>query len=528
MPYRSLMISWLLFVAIATFIAFVTPLGEGIDEVVHWDYVQHVAQRKGVPLRQTRSVSRETTTFLETHPVAWVLHEMNPALASFEQYWQEKQQREERDQALRELRFNADYLESDHAVLAQYERHQPPLYYALASLVFNAFSMSSNVLDTFMVVRLFTILMASLVVPASFLFAKSLLEDDAAAIAMTRMVVLFPGLYPGVVRVSNDAMSLVLTTFVLYFLTSYLKKPGKMRLLGLSVLLLAGLWTKAFFFPVAAGVFGSLLWYRQFRGALWIFVVCIAGLPWYFYTYVVTGSLSGLPETVAAQTSAVTSAQSITSIDWGNVVRVAVRSHIWAGNWSLLGLRSWMYTTIALTMALGIVGLLLRPFRMPRFLPAVVLVYLVFLSGMAYYATQVFQAVGLSVAQGWYLTSLIPVECLLFVAGVRSSLGRFWWIPVSIAQLFFLSLMVYSEVFVAMPYYSGFTAHAASGHLAAYHPNFSDFGQMAARLVRFHSWVPGSALWPLLLVVISVGFYFVATPGRHHYRARKASSTFRQ
>jgi hypothetical protein len=527
-PFRSLMLSWLLFIGMATFIAVVTPLGEGIDEIAHWDYVQYVAQRNGVPLGQTQNVSSETTTFLENHPVAWVLHQMNPALPSFEQYWQQELQRDARDRTLRELRFSGEYLESDHGAIAAYERHQPPLYYFLAAALFSAFSKSNDFLDTFMALRLFTVLIASLAVPATFLLAKSLLEDNAAAIAVTRVVVLFPGLYPGVVRVSNDALSLVLVTVVLFFLTRYLKAPGRISLLALSAFLLVGLWTKAFFFPIAAGVLLSLLWYRRFRGAACVLAFSVAGLPWYLNTYVVTGSLSGLPETVAAKASAMTSAQAITSIDWGNVARVAVRSHIWAGNWSLLGFRTWMYTVIALTMAAGIAGLLLRPLRIPRVLPAIIVTYLVFLAGMAYYATQVFQATGLSVAQGWYLTALIPIECLLFVAGVRTSLGRFWWIAVSMAQLLFLCLIVYSEVFVAMPYYSGLTGHAVSGHLSTYHPNFSDFGLMAARLLRFHVWVPLSLLWPLLLAVISAGFYSIGTTGRDHYRARKASSTFRQ
>jgi hypothetical protein len=74
-------------------------------------------------------------------------------------------------------------------------------------------------------------------------------------------------------------------------------------------------------------------------------------------------------------------------------------------------------------------------------------VYISFAAGLAYYATQVFQAVGLSVAQGWYLTLLIPVEFLLIVAGRAALWGKSWWVPVYFLQLIFVLFMVYSEVF---------------------------------------------------------------------------------
>src|SRR5262245_46057212 len=119
--YRSLTFSWLLFIGLGSFIAFVTPLGEGIDEIAHWDYVHHVAKRNGVPLGRSQSVSRETTTFLENHPVAWVLHQMNASLPSYEQYWQQTEQRAERDRILRELRFSGEYVESDHVAIGAYE-----------------------------------------------------------------------------------------------------------------------------------------------------------------------------------------------------------------------------------------------------------------------------------------------------------------------------------------------------------------------------------------------------------------------
>lgn len=526
-PYLSVIFSWLFFATVGAFIAFITPLGEGIDEMLHWDYVQFVAERKAMPLGHAEGVSRETATFLENHPVAWVLHGMNPQLPAFEEYWQQTESRDARDRVVRDLRFSGEYVNASVTAIKQYESHQAPLYYVLAASAFSFISRTASYLDTFLWLRLITVAIASFMIPGTFLLAKAVLEDSSAAAVVTRLLVLFPGLYPGVVRVSNDALAAVLATFTLLFLISFLKSDSRSSLYIMGILLVAGLWTKAFFLPVAAGILLSLVCYRRFRAAGLIALLCIAGLPWYVYTYSITGSLSGLPETVVAATSVSSSAETLRRVDWENVVRVAVRSHIWAGNWSLLGVRSWMYGVIAFTALAGLVGLLLRPLRTPRNTTALVLVYISFAAGLAYYATQVFQAVGLSVAQGWYLTLLIPVEFLLIVAGSQALWGKSWWVPVYFLQLIFVLFMVYSEVFVAMPYYSGLTAHATSGHLTTYHPALQDFMLMTTRLLRFQPSIP-TYLPLLLLMVAALGALFsMGSAARGHYRARSAS-TFRR
>src|SRR5207249_10297161 len=58
--------------------------------------------------------------------------------------------------------------------------------------------------------------------------------------------------------------------------------------------------------------------------------------------------------------------------------------------------------------------LLGRSTRSNRGVITLVTAYLVFAGALVYYATQVFQQTGTSVAEGWYLTTFLPVEALLF------------------------------------------------------------------------------------------------------------------
>jgi len=113
------------------------------------------------------------------------------------------------------------------------------------------------------------------------------------------------------------------------------------------------------------------------------------------------------------------------------------------------------------------------------------------------------------VAEGWYLTNFLPVEALLFVAGVRSVFRQHWKWAAATMKLFLIALLAYSAAFVSLPYYAGITSHKPDGHLATYHPQLSDFSLMPLRLLRFHSWIPGWLPWLLLCAVIAFGLYSI-------------------
>ncbi len=516
-PSSRFVIPWLAVLAAATFFALMTPLGEGFDEPFHFAYIQYLAQTGRIPLGHSSRISREIESFLQNQPISWGLRRNSSTLLSHEEYWAHPN-REKMDALFLSLRFSRRYDEGAAEISGQYESHQPPLYYLLMTPVFAIAAWVSSFSSAFFWVRLASLAVASLIAPGSFFLARAVLKDDRIAGSVAAIVVLFPGLYPDVFRISNDALTVPLACWTFVFLASYLKKPQPVYLYSLAALLVAGLWTKAFFIPILAAVVLTLVCFSEIRAAAIVLLSSIIGWPWYLYNVAHSGSLTGLPETIASHSSILSSIGALWTLDWKNVLNVLVSSHIWVGNWSFIGVRSWMYQVIFWLFLISLAGLAGRAARSNRGIVALVIGYLVFLGSLIYYATQVFQQTGTSVAEGWYLTTFLPVEAVLFVAGMRSLLGRLWTLPVSMMKLFLTALLAYTAAFVSLPYYAGITSHKPDGHLATYHPHLSDFSLMSSHLLRFHPWIPDWLPWLLLGVMIVFGLYsivfVIATTGR--------------
>ncbi len=343
-----------------------------------------------------------------------------------------------------------------------------------------------------------SVVLASFVVPGSFWLGKMILKDTIAASNVAASLVLFPGLYPDVVRVSNDALAVPLACWALFFLLQYLEKQRLFDLYVLSLFVVVGLWTKAFFIPILGAIVFCLLYYRHIRATVTVLISSLLGTPWYLSNLIHTGSLTGLPETVGTRSSFLSSIDTLRKLNWENLFNVVRRSHIWVGNWSFLSVREWMYQVIFWMFVLAILGLIRGRIASRTGVFSLIVCYVIFLAALVYYAIQVFQAVGTSVAEGWYLTLFTVVEAVLFTAGLQSLLNRRWYWGIIAAQVFLLSLLLYTSAFVEMPYYSGITFHRADGGLVAYHPHAAEFSLMSARLLRFHPLVPTTLPWLLL------------------------------
>src|SRR5437867_9566266 len=249
-----LVVAWLAFLAAGTFFALMNPLGEGFDEPFHLAYLQYLVQTGNVPLGHSMHVSEQIDFFLHNQPVSWGLRTNFPALLAHEDYWAQPN-REKMDGLSSDLPFSGPYVEATSDVSSQYEAHQPPLYYLLTSPAFAVVLGLSSFLSAFLWMRLVSVVIASLVVPGSFFLARAILKHDTAAASVTAIVVLFPGLYPDLFRISNDALTVPLACWTFVFLVSFLEKRRPVHLYGLSAALIAGLWTKAFFIPILAAVF---------------------------------------------------------------------------------------------------------------------------------------------------------------------------------------------------------------------------------------------------------------------------------
>jgi hypothetical protein len=504
-----LIAAWITFIAGATFFVLMMPLGEGFDELWHFAYIQRVAQLRSVPASHASHLSKEALTFLRLHPVPWAVHTNFPTLfRSYEEYWQDPDsERSALDEQIADLRFAGAYPEIPNDTSAQYESHQPPLYYLLAAPVFAVCSRYFSFVHTFSAMRLFSVLLASTIVPAMFLLAQAALKDFRGAAGAVALLIVFPGLYPSVTRVSNDALVLPLACWCLFSLIRLLEKSTPLRLVGLQALVIAGLWTKAFFIPIFAGVVLCLICAGRLRATAFVLVFSLLGMPWYIGNFVHSHTITGLPEEISLTTSTITTVQALSGINWINLCRVLRSSHIWTGNWSFLSVRVWMYQVVFGTFVFGIIGLLRGRLRNPWAIMALGICYLVSIAGLIYYATIEFRYAGVSVAEGWYLAPMIPAEIVLFVAGTQSLLGRYQRWAVLFAQTTLTLLLVYTAAFIEVPYYAGITAHTPNGQMIAYHPHVSDIQLMTARLLRFHSFVPLALPWVMLSSFVAFSVY---------------------
>src|SRR5207247_11093257 len=135
-------------------------------------------------------------------------HLIDPEANSYEQYWQkDASARESADAFVRKLQFDGHYRPSATGLSYQDERHQPPLYYLLAAPVFAVLSRYFYFTEMFFILRLWSVLVASLVIPGSFLLARTIFKEPREYHTTVALIVLFPGLYPAVTRISNDALA---------------------------------------------------------------------------------------------------------------------------------------------------------------------------------------------------------------------------------------------------------------------------------------------------------------------------------
>jgi hypothetical protein len=508
---KVVVLAWLFFLLTGLFIGIVVPLGEGFDEPWHLGYVQYLSQTGTLPPGPGLHLSVELETFLRLHPVGWRLKGIYPGLLSQEDYWHASESdRTRTDETLRDLQFGAIYKEGDADFSPQYESHQAPLYYMLMAPLFFAGSRILSFLDTFLLLRFASLLMASAVVPLTFALAKHVSASHLPPKSAVMIVALFPGIYPDVVRVSNDALAVPLAAATFVMLARYLDSDSRKDRLLLGLTLLAGLSTKAFFVPIVVAIVAWMVAARRFPAAMIVSGMSIPGWIWYLRNLLVTGSVTGLPETVAANATMTSSITSLAAIDWKGLLRLAAVSHIWIGNWSLLQYRSWIYQTILVLFVAGAVGFLGCFFRSPsRILQVLVLIYAAFAASLVYYATQVLQQIGVPVIQGWYLSLMIPIEAIAFALGIEFLFRRFALGITAFTGVCFLAMLIYGNVFIAAPYYAGLIDHAASGHLQAYHPHWVDVPVLAARLIRFHPWIPGKALILAAAGVLVAGFSLI-------------------
>ncbi|HJZ97897.1 MAG TPA: glycosyltransferase family 39 protein [Candidatus Solibacter sp.] len=468
-PSRWLLAIWLCFLGRGLFCCLAIPLWEGFDEYSHFSYVQHV-DRGAWLIHSGARATREVEHSIEIVPMPWTLRGQPPPHETYESYWRlPPEVRRARERELFALTPSA----GDALSTLPSESQQPPLSYWLMAMLYNfvaGLSLPAQVLA----LRLLNLLLTSAAIPAAWMAARRVFPDaPTLATGIAALVALFPEMMFDGARVSNSALSIALfSAFAVLGLDVLDARRHAAIWLGASLGL--GLLTKGFFLgavPVFVALLAWTLWKRtlKVRDAI-ASLALAAAIPgwWYVHNLRTTGSFStSIQEANLHGMPLFERLRHIRDVHWFAALDSTFFSHIWFGGWSFLQLRAWIYHVFALLAVLAIIGLAIAWRRRdPRrdHLALLATIYALFCVGIAYHVLLTYLANGISSSAGWYLCSVIVPETVLFVAGFRAYASR----AINALPAALAILDVYGLLFVALPYYTGLTAHKSNGFLEAF------------------------------------------------------------
>ncbi len=398
------------------------PIWEGFDEPFHLAYVTFVAQHGRPPGYEEPSFPIQFYRLMPLLPSRFV-----PGAPSFEAWRRWTPQERATRRALAGQTDSGLPARQPYAH-ENYERQQPPLFYYAAAPV--AWLLRDASLPQLVVgLRLFCVLLASLIVPFTAQLARLLLPQRGVLFALP-IAALLPNTLFFVDRITNDALAWPILAATAGLLVLCARRPSTRTslLLGLSVA--AGVWTKMTLLPaLPAALVAVLLAWRRRDGRRVRYLLAAVGVPALLiapllcWNEAASGSWSGITYASHGKHPGLLAvAREWGSIDFGFFFRYWIRNHLWSGGWEFLQPPAGLYGVIeaALVSAavLAIVTAWLRGRSIPgrwRWLPLVSL-GLFFLGAMFFHVLQAAaeaRTLGkppFAGAEGWYFDLLRPVE----------------------------------------------------------------------------------------------------------------------
>ena len=198
---------------------------------------------------------------------------------------------------------------------------------------------------------------------------------------------------------------------------------------------------------------------------------------WYWATWRATGTISGEEHDAAFHPAGLGEWMRMAEhVKWWRALDANFCSHIWAGGWSFIGVRGWMYHVFAIAALMAIAGIVFMliwgkpaaPLTDMAVIRMLVVVFAAFAAGLVYHAVTLFAVHGISAVNGWYIYSLVAGEAVLWPLGLMMwfpSGGRPYVFP--LLCLAFLALEVFAMHIYLLPYYAGFVAHVRGNEINA-------------------------------------------------------------
>jgi dolichyl-phosphate-mannose-protein mannosyltransferase len=482
---RALLFLWVAFVIRGLWYSAMMPVWEGYDESYHFAYLQYVAAGKTL-FSGTAGVSLEVQHSLHLLPLAWELslQGLPQPLITDDSFWQlSAKDRDILTSGVRNIPPE-EWSQPATEAIPNYEFQQAPLYYWLFSVPMCLMA-RATLLSRVMVLRMLSVMLASIVVPLAYRIAREIFGDDRKALGVTALLVLLPELMVNVARVGNESPALVLMTIALIYALRAVEKPESWSAwIALGLTLGLGLLAKAYFLvtlPAFLLIGVYLIWASRatpeskrrtiaitFRWCAACGIILAVAGRWYWRVHATTGSWSGIIALPGLRNiSLAEKLAAIPHVNWRSGAISVLLSHIWFGGWSFLRLPVGWYILAAVPITIAVVGVIVRLVRAAKGsawdthdsqIAVLAAFYGCFVAGLAYHVLVTFLSLGISASTGWYLYCAVVSEIVLLVWGLETFFRAKLVVLLVCAGAAVLDL--YGMHALMLPYYVGLSVHA--------------------------------------------------------------------
>lgn len=430
--------------------ALLLPLWEGWDEPFHFGYVQELSVHARLPRLGASALSQEVARSLRLAPASHVVRHNLPYVITFDEF---ARMPEERRSALRrELESIPPALRREvEPGTNNYEAQHPPLAYLLPAVLEWA-TADWNLLSRVLLLRI----LCGLAAGALQFWALWELASALGLGAWARGHALFWTLgaqmfWACAARVSNDWLTLPLTTALVASLVRFYHAPSRRSAVWVGVWAGAGLLAKASFLAFVPLVLGVVWWKR--RG--WEAPVLMAALagPWYARNVLLYGNLSAMQQTVSGVGLADVLRASL-EMPWLRVMLGWLRGALWTGNNSFTAFSAATLDLVLALLAVALCAWWLRR-RGGREIVAAAAVA-VFATALLYVSAVCWAdtADGRISAAPWYAEPVAPVVAALAALGCQRVRWGAWVAGGLTALAAYLSAATYLVKLI--PLYGGY------------------------------------------------------------------------
>lgn len=406
--------------------ACVLPLWNGFDEPFHYGYVENLLVDRVVPELGRAQLTKEIEDSFRYTPLSRLFSMSVPGTATVEQ-WPQLPERE-RVRRREELDALPTGLRKQSSESLNYEAQQAPLAY-LGMAPLDAALCGLHLPLRILALRLIVVLFAAVFLClALWELCRVLDTSPAFAFGALCCVFLTQMLWASMAHVGNDALAIPLFVYFVALLGRFERAPDGRTLLLLSIVLTAGLLTKAYFLAFVPVFFLLLLskWVRKQipEGRLVIaaaIVLFFAG-PWYARNSYLYGSVSGTQESMHG-IGIVQAISAFPKINWiSNALNVA-RWSLWTGDWSFLSFSKPTLTIEVLLILAGLVFYAVRLRTALRHESWILAACGCFLLGLAYQScvTWVSSNGASEFAEPWYAQGLVVCIWMLAFKGFSNA-----------------------------------------------------------------------------------------------------------